>query len=340
MDKQTISLGLTEAEMQAISVYAYEERFENEATIFSEGDPATEFYIIESGQIIIHVNKSGKPEAISKLDSGDFFGELALLDKNTRESTAIAAGKTVLWTLSHDEFSKLLADDPILANKLKSAAQNRREELLLKEQLVGITGLNQDNLHISLKGDPSLRETAFTRERYESVVDKVLPKVIPALECLLFNTTAFRVFVGLNNGEVRINSVINPFIEEVHTADKIVSDTYIKRHFPPMDYEAKCKLMYDITEYIEATSEFKSMPTDWQGVLDTIQDDWRPIARQQLEIVLQRLADMRQIENFYLRNFSLSVAQDAIRMQFNCDGTHIVSSKDYLQFIENNMPLE
>ena len=340
MDRQTVTLSLTEEEMQAISVYAYEEIFEDKSIIFTEGEPARDFYIIESGQVTINVNKSGKPEPIKQLYTGDFFGELALLDKNTRESTAIVVGKTVLWTLSNDEFNKLFSAAPLLGNKLKFAAQNRREELLLKEQLVSVTGLSQNNLHISLKGDPSIRETAFTRERYESVVDKVLPKLIPALRHLLFETSVFRIFIGLNNGEVRINSTINPFIEEVHTADKIVSDSYIKRHFPPMDYDTKCKLMYDITDYVEATNEFKSLPEDWCTALDVIQDDWRPIARQQLETVLKRLADMRKIENFYLRNFSLSVAQDAVRMQFNCDGTHIVSSEDYLQFIENNIPLE
>ena len=340
MNKQTISLTLTEDEMQAISVYAFEEAFTENARIFSEGDPATSFYIIESGQVAICVNKSGKPEQISQFAAGDFFGELALLDKNNRESTAITISETVLWTLSQDEFSRLLAAQPLLGNKLKFAAQSRREELLLKEQLVTVTGLGQQNLHVSLKGDPSLRETAFTRERYESVVDKVLPKLIPALHKLLFDTSVFRIFVGLNNGEVRINSAINPFIEEVHTADKIVADNYISRHFPPMDYRVKCKLMYDTTDFIEGTSEFNSLPADWRNVLDVIQDDWRPIARQQLEIVLGKLADMRKIQNFYLRNFSLSVAQDAIRMQFNCDGTHIVSSADYLQFIENNIPLE
>lgn len=242
--------------------------------------------------------------------------------------------------MSHDEFSKLLEHQPLLAEKLRNAAQTRCEELLLKEQLVSVTGLGQHNLHVSLKGDPSLRETAFTRERYQSVVDKVLPKLIPALRQLLFDTSVFRIFVGLNNGEIRIHSAINPFVEEVHTADKIVSDTYMKRHFPPMGYEAKCKLMYDTTDFIESAPEFKVMPDNWRNVLDEIQDDWRPIARQQLEIVLQRLADMRKIQNFYLRNFSLSVAQDAIRMQFNCDGTHIVSTSDYLQFIENNIPLD
>ena len=49
---------------------------------------------------------------------------------------------------------------------------------------------------------------------------------------------------------------------------------------------------------------------------------------------------MRKIPNFYLRNFSLSVAQDAVRMQFNCDGTHIVSTNEYGHFLEQNIVFE
>ncbi len=97
--------------------------------------------------------------------------------------------------------------------------------------------------------------------------------------------------------------------------------------------------MYDTSSYIEKTPEFLGIPKQWQSVLDVIQDDWRPVQREQLEVVLNRLVDMRQMQNFYLRNFSLSMAQDAIRMQFNCDGTHIVSSGNYLRFIEDNVVL-
>jgi hypothetical protein len=31
------------------------------------------------------------------------------------------------------------------------------------------------------------------------------------------------------------------------------------------------------------------------------------------------------------------MTRDAIRMQFNCDGTHIVSAEDYQQFLQDNL---
>ena len=336
---KNLSLDLSDDEFQSVAVYAHEEQYQPDSVIFSEGDKADTFYIIERGSVSITISKSGKQEEINRLSAGDFFGELALLDKDRRVASAAAVENVTLWVISNDEFIQLMASHPQLAEKLTTAAQNRRDELLLKEQLVSTTGVGETHLHVSLKGDPSLRETAFTRERYESIVDQILPKLVPALRTILFETVVFRIFIGLNNAEVRLHTAINPFIEEVHTADKIVLPAYIKRHFAPMDYETKRKLMYGTTEFIEQTDEFKALPGNWRHILDTIQDDWRPIERKQLEIVLDRLTDMRKMQNFYLRNFSLSMAQDAIRMQFNCDGTHIVSSADYARFLEDNIIL-
>lgn len=52
---------------------------------------------------------------------------------------------------------------------------------------------------------------------------------------------------------------------------------------------------------------------------------------------MSQLAKLRSIQSFYLRNFSISMIQDAIRMQFNCDGTHIVSAEDYQNFLRDNL---
>ncbi len=58
-----------------------------------------------------------------------------------------------------------------------------------------------------------------------------------------------------------------------------------------------------------------------------------PEARQ----ALSRMAMLRNIPFFYLRNFAISVARKAIRLQFNCDGTHIVGAEDYARFVEENL---
>ena len=47
---------------------------------------------------------------------------------------------------------------------------------------------------------------------------------------------------------------------------------------------------------------------------------------------------MRDLPDFYLRNITICIVQDLIRMQFNCDGTQIISAENYQKFLEENMP--
>ena len=49
------------------------------------------------------------------------------------------------------------------------------EKIVLKESIVGATGLNAANIQVGIKGDQSMRETAILRERYASVMDQYFP---------------------------------------------------------------------------------------------------------------------------------------------------------------------
>lgn len=340
MSKRDVFHLLTELELTALTRIASEVEFAEGDTIYAEGDGDECFYLLRDGRVALTIDKSGKTEVVEVLGQGEVFGETIVFHHEPRSSGAVALNPVSAWRVERQPFMDIIESQSNLLNKLFEILQRRNNEWLLREQLVATTGVGHGNLHVSIKGDPSLRETAFTRDRHDSMVDKVLPNLIPAIRYMLQETSVYRVFVGLNNGEVRISSVINPFIEEMHTANKIVSGAYLHRHFPEMDYEKKCSLIQDVTDFIEHTQQFKTMNQNWQRVLDVIQDDWRPVPWPELEGVLDQLVMMRKIPNFYLRNFSLSMAQDAVRMQFNCDGTHIVSTRQYHQFLEDNIVLD
>lgn len=328
---------LSDDELEAFMLISRCCKFSDGECVFSEGDDATSMYVVDSGTVVISIEKSGRQVTVAELGKGNIFGEMALLNRDTRSATARAQGDVTAYCIEQDEFGRLLAGDSAIAERVNALIQLRNSELRLKEQVIAITGVEQENLHVAIAGDPSLRETAFSRQRYQNVVDQVLPKLLPSLRKLLFDTPAYRVFLGFNNGEVRISSVINPFIEELHNAKKISSLSYIDRHFPPMEYDTKVRLMRDVSAYIESSEGFSKLPSTWGSILSEVHREWRPVEREQLEVVLDRLLDMRRIPDFYLRNMSISVAQDAVRMQFNCDGTHIVSTGEYENFLEQNI---
>jgi hypothetical protein len=199
----------------------------------------------------------------------------------------------------------------------------------LRESLVDITGIQSKNFHLSIKGDPSLRETTFTRERYESVVDKVLPLLEPRLIDLLLNGCICQIYVGFNNGEVRTSSVFDPFNGEIHQANKLVDEAYIERHFAEVSYEQKVSMLRRLYEAVAFDPVFRGLPDHFKKIFSGYFKKWNPVTPEEIVKTISQLASLRSIPNHYLRNFTISMARDTIRMSFNCDGTHIVSSKDY-----------
>ncbi|MCW8830327.1 MAG: hypothetical protein OQK32_02285, partial [Gammaproteobacteria bacterium] len=186
-------------------------------------------------------------------------------------------------------------------------------------------------------GDPSLRESAFVRERYESIVDKVMDRLKPNLEELILNRCVYRLFINFNSGEIRTASIFDPFVEQVHTSDKLVERAYMERHFPKISFDEKAVMIKSIYQFISSTSHFNQLPVHWKNIIGKSHDNWQPISCEEILRVMNQLPKLRSIESFYLRNFSISMILDAIRMQFNCDGTHIVSTEDYQQFLKDNL---
>jgi len=71
----------------------------------------------------------------------------------------------------------------------------------------------------------------------------------------------------------------------------------------------------------------------WSGYYD----NWCQVSPDEISKTVFSLPVLRRIQNFYLRNVTISIIRDAIHMQFNCDGTHIVSADDYTRFLEENL---
>ncbi|MCK5359822.1 MAG: cyclic nucleotide-binding domain-containing protein [Gammaproteobacteria bacterium] len=322
------------ADMQSCSII---KNFSANEIIFNEGDVLDSFYIIESGSVSIQIDKSGQSEQVCKLNKGDYFGEMAIFTKAKRTATAVTIGDAVLRCVTKDVFLSFIKSHPVIEEKINLVLAKRNEELSLKENLMGATGLNAKKLHVSIKGDPSLRESAFMRERYESVVDKMLPELQSSLQELLLNRCIYRLFINMNSGEVRTYSIFNPLNEDIHTANKLVSKSYIERHFPVISYEDKEKYIKRLFNFILTDELFKKIPDHFQNIFNKSNADWQAVTAEEIINVISKLSTLRSIECFYLRNISISIVQDAIRMQFNCDGTHIVSSEDYKQFLKDNV---
>jgi len=223
-------------------------------------------------------------------------------------------------------------------NKLNCNEEDERlEELILQESIVSAAGLNSEQVLIGIKGDPSLRESAPLRKRYDSKVDSLFDQLEPNLEDIMLNRGIYRIFVGFNSGEIRTNSVFDPLRQEIHDAEKIANKDYINRHFPQINYDDKVALMRELYAALRASDHYKKIPGYWQNILNRRSQNWRPLEPENISKILTTVRKLRDIEEYYLRNITMCIVQGIVRMQFNCDGTQIIDAHNFKHFLEENI---
>jgi CRP/FNR family cyclic AMP-dependent transcriptional regulator len=81
--------------------------------VFQEGDIGRALFVLETGSVeLTRPAKDGVPHVLYHLKSGDFFGEMALLESLPRTATATATEKTHLHLLYKSKLDALLYAEP------------------------------------------------------------------------------------------------------------------------------------------------------------------------------------------------------------------------------------
>ncbi len=97
--------------------------------IFREGDPGDSLYLIGEGSVqISKLGRGGNQETLAFIKSGNFFGEMALLDGEPRSAMATAAENTILGTVTEQTFQHILelAPNRLHMNFLRSVSERLR----------------------------------------------------------------------------------------------------------------------------------------------------------------------------------------------------------------------
>ncbi|MDH4235211.1 MAG: cyclic nucleotide-binding domain-containing protein [Gallionella sp.] len=327
-----IAHALTNEDFVRIKSLGTPQTYKHGELIFSDGDNADHIYFIESGSVSIFIEKFTFQEEISALGPGEYFGEMAFFSGDRRSASATALVDTTLLSVGKDAFLNFYEANQDVAAKINDVFSRRNNELSFKEHLTGS--------NIGIKGDPSLRFSAFSRERYDSVVDKIIFDLQPRLYDLLMNRSAYEIFIHCNSGEIHIRTVFDPFNGDIHPASKLLNIAYIERHFPVIGYGEKSAMIKHLYETIGKQTAFTHLPEQIKAGLQAGFGEWQPVEQSKIADTISKLSLLRKIENFYLRNFSISTIRDTIRMQFNCDGTQIVDAQGFQDFLEQNLDMD
>ncbi|MFH1808696.1 MAG: cyclic nucleotide-binding domain-containing protein [Pseudomonadota bacterium] len=100
---------LEPAHLAQVVSLAVEEEYPAGARIFNEGDPGDRLFVIIEGRVRISklIPNAGE-EALTILEAGSYFGEMALIDESTRSAHAIAHSTVRLASIERTAFEQLL----------------------------------------------------------------------------------------------------------------------------------------------------------------------------------------------------------------------------------------
>jgi len=110
---------LSEEELGYISEKMIARHYESGQFIFledSEGEQC--FFVVQGSVKVTRLSKDGREVILAMLNEGDFFGEMALLDGESRSANVIALEKTEVLTLNRADFLVVLHDYPQIAIQL------------------------------------------------------------------------------------------------------------------------------------------------------------------------------------------------------------------------------
>lgn len=93
--------------------------------IYGEGTPGDAMYFCESGRVKLVSDAATEAEFLERVNSGESFGEMALLTGRTRAEAAKAIDDTTLWVLYKTEYDDLIVQHPALSLALSRALSTR-----------------------------------------------------------------------------------------------------------------------------------------------------------------------------------------------------------------------
>jgi CRP-like cAMP-binding protein len=89
--------------------------YRKDDVVFAENSAGKEMFIVYSGKVNLYKEKNEDKVLLATVQSGDFFGEMSLVDNSPRSATAIAAEDSQLIVVDESKFLYLTYHQPHFA---------------------------------------------------------------------------------------------------------------------------------------------------------------------------------------------------------------------------------
>jgi len=159
------------------SLQRFSRTYEPGAVICREGEEGEEMYIIQNGKVRVSKRFAGKPQVVSVLEKGDFFGEMAIVNRIQRTATVTAIDRVELLVFDREGLQNMIARNTRIAltiiDKLCRRLQMAHLKIqhLVKRDAEGLIALHLSSVYQELpSGDAvvpfqkCLEETSLSLE--------------------------------------------------------------------------------------------------------------------------------------------------------------------------------
>ncbi len=107
---------LEPAELEQLAEHVDQVTYHAGEVIFHERDQGDALYVVDEGSIRLWVmDEDVQPVTLAELKPGDFFGEMAVLDRGERSTSATAITDSIVHRLKSEDFQAFLMQHPDVA---------------------------------------------------------------------------------------------------------------------------------------------------------------------------------------------------------------------------------
>jgi CRP-like cAMP-binding protein len=97
--------------------------------IVRQGEVGDCMYFVQSGKVEVIKESEGREVRLAELGEGEFFGEMALFERDVRSATVRPLGEVRVLSVDRKMFLRKIHDDPSLAFRVMQKMSRRIREL-------------------------------------------------------------------------------------------------------------------------------------------------------------------------------------------------------------------
>jgi len=122
--------GLSSAALAEIEQHGAVKSFKKNTIVINQDDESYSLYVILSGSVKVYISgEDGREAVLNHQSAGDYFGDLALIDKQPRVASVMTTEASRFMIISREDFLLCLSKNPEIAINLIKPMTSRMRML-------------------------------------------------------------------------------------------------------------------------------------------------------------------------------------------------------------------